>query len=183
MRPRHPIAVLVLLLSVAVAGTGTAQDPAYDALGLRPPLGLDSPKLDEPPAETPLEGDELDRRTEEITSLIRCPVCQGLSVADSPTDLALAMKAEARQLIAAGYSEDQILSYFERSYGEFIRLSPRAEGFNLLVWLAPILAVLVGVWLVATRVRTPRSATEETSVESDPELEPYLEIVRREVGS
>ena len=42
-----------------------------------------------------------------------------------------------RELLAAGYDQEQILAYFERSYGEFVRLEPPLRGVNWLVWLAP----------------------------------------------
>ncbi len=184
---RYLALISVLLLCGAAldvaAGQEAAQDPeAYLALGFEPPLGLDAPRLSEPPAGAPVEGAALERRTEEVASLMRCPVCQGLSVADSPTDSALAMKREVREMVAAGYSEEQILGYFERSYGEFIRLAPKATGFNLLVWIAPVLGVLVGALLIAARIRSTRSAGGEARAKIDPELEPYLERVRREVA-
>ncbi len=100
-----------------------------------------------------LSGTELDQVTEEVSSLMRCPVCQGLSVADSPTTSALAMREEARDLLASGYTEDQVLAYFERSYGEFIRLSPKPVGFNLVVWILPFVALLAGVLVIAGRTR------------------------------
>ena len=192
MRWAAALAALCLIgaLGGGLAAQQTTEEPppdpeAFQALGLEPPLGLDAPKLTEPPVGPPLEGEELDRRTEEVASLMRCPVCQGLSVADSPTDSALAMKAEARALVAAGYSEEQVLGYFERSYGEFIRLAPKAEGFNLLVWLAPVLGVVAGALLVMARIRSARSrrpAADAGEEEVDPELLPYLERVRREVA-
>lgn len=143
-------------------------------------LGLEAAPLLEAPAGEPLTGERLDKRTEEVSSLMRCPVCQGLSVADSPTDSAQAMKAEARALLAAGYSGEQVLSYFERSYGEFIRLEPKPRGFNLFVWLAPLLAIVAGLALVLWRVR--RGPTEATAPAADPELEAYRERVRSELG-
>jgi len=100
-----------------------------------------------------LQGAALDRRTMEIASLLRCPVCQGMSVADSPSTVALDMKAQVRELLARGYSEEQILSYFERSYGEFVRLKPKFSGVNALVWVLPLLALLIGVVLVSLKLR------------------------------
>ena len=100
-----------------------------------------------------LQGAALDRRTMEIASLLRCPVCQGMSVADSPSTVALDMKAQVRELLARGYSEEQILSYFERSYGEFVLLKPKFRGVNALVWVLPLLALLIGVALVAMKLR------------------------------
>jgi cytochrome c-type biogenesis protein CcmH len=102
---------------------------------------------------TPLSGAALDRRTEEVASLLRCPVCQGLSVADSPAAMATNMKAEVRSLLARGYVEDQVLAYFERSYGEFVRLKPPLRGVNWLVWLGPLFGLLAGAAVVALALR------------------------------
>ena len=100
-----------------------------------------------------LQGAALVRRTMEVASLLRCPVCQGMSVADSPSTVALDMKAQARELLARGYSEEQILSYFERSHGEFVLLKPKFRGVNALVWVLPLLALLIGVVLVSLKLR------------------------------
>ncbi len=167
---------------LALCGALAAQEPAGDAAAFQA-LGLDSPKLLEAPAGPPLAGAELERRTLEVTSLMRCPVCQGLSIADSPTESAQAMKQEVREMLAAGYSREQVLGYFERSYGEFIRLSPKPTGFNLLVWLLPILGILAGALLIAARLRSTRPVVRDTAATPEPELDPYLERVRKEAGS
>ena len=151
-----------------------------------------------PPSGPPLSGDELEAKTREVASHLRCPVCQGLSVADSPSESARAMKDEARGLVAKGFDQEQILDYFESSYGEFIRLEPKAEGWNLLVWAAPGAALLVGGALVWGTVRSwkgkaPAGVTGGTAGEAGasakrvelvdpPELAPYLEKVRAVVG-
>lgn len=62
--------------------------------------------------------------------------------------MATKMKARVRELLAAGYDEEQVLAYFERSYGEFVRLEPARRGINWLVWIAPPLALLGGLALV-----------------------------------
>ncbi|MEE2775852.1 MAG: cytochrome c-type biogenesis protein [Acidobacteriota bacterium] len=130
------------------------------------------------PAGPPIEGDDLTEQTLSLGSKMRCPVCQGASIADSPSQQAVSMLGQVRDLFAAGYSETQILEYFERSYGEFIRLQPRARGFNLIVWLAPLAAVLGGGALVAARARSRAAAGTGSSAE---DLDAYLEQVRSEV--
>ena len=137
------IFALVLGCVIPVAMWGQATSVDYGEL-IGQPQGM------------PLAGAELDEATEALASIMRCPVCQGLSVADSPTTSALAMKQEVHDLLAVGYTEEQVISYFESTYGEFIRLEPRAEGFNLLVWVAPVAALLIGVVLVVGRMRSSR---------------------------
>ena len=105
------------------------------------------------PQGTPLQGAALERRTMQVSSLLRCPVCQGMSVADSPSTVALDMKEQVRELLARGYTEEQILSYFERSYGEFVLLKPKFHGVNALVWILPLLALAIGATLVLMKVR------------------------------
>lgn len=110
------------------------------------------------PKGAPLTGAALDVRTEEVGGLLRCPVCQGLSIADSPATMATKMKARVRELLAAGYDEEQVLAYFERSYGEFVRLEPARRGINWLVWIAPPLALLGGLFLVRRAFMKARHA-------------------------
>ena len=82
---------------------------------------------------------------------MRCPVCQGLPISDSPSASAITMLSQVRDLLAEGYTQSQILDYFERSYGEFVLLQPKAKGFNLLVWLAPVLVVALGLYVIRRR--------------------------------
>ena len=81
----------------------------------------------------------------EIASQLRCVVCQNLSVADSPSEMAGQMRAVVRERLAAGDTPDQVRQYFVDRYGEWILLAPRREGFTLLVWVFPIVAVAVGL--------------------------------------
>jgi cytochrome c-type biogenesis protein CcmH len=114
------------------------------------------------PAGPPREGVELDKETARVASLLRCPVCQGLSVNDSPATMAQNMKRQVRDLVAKGYSEEQALLYFERAYGEFVRLEPPMRGVNWLVWIAPIAVLIAGGFLAVVVMkrmqRAPRVA-------------------------
>lgn len=139
------------------------------------------------PAGQPLSGTALDQKTMEVAALLRCPVCQGLSIADSPAAMAINMKREVRDLLAEGYSGDQVLAYFEKSYGEFVRLQPPLRGFNWLVWLAPVVALFAGLSMVMRFVRRGSPSRLKDPLKSDnlqpdnrqPANDPYLEQVRR----
>jgi cytochrome c-type biogenesis protein CcmH len=131
------------------------------------------------PKGQPLAGDELTRTTQEVASTIRCPVCQGLSIADSPAEMAQNMRAQVRELLSRGYTRDQISSYFERSYGQFVLLKPKFQGVSSLVWTLPIFALILGVVIVFLKMKNleqPPSGDRQPAT-GTPE-DPYLARVR-----
>ncbi|MBC7896845.1 MAG: cytochrome c-type biogenesis protein CcmH [Cytophagaceae bacterium] len=95
----------------------------------------------------------LDRTAREVSSGLRCPVCQGLSIQDSPADLAVEMKHLVREQLAAGKTPDEVRAYFIGKYGEWVLLAPEPSGFNLVVYLLPIGLVIGGAVIVFTFVR------------------------------
>jgi cytochrome c-type biogenesis protein CcmH len=88
-----------------------------------------------------------------IASQLRCVVCQNLSVADSPSEMAHQMRDLIRERLAAGDRPDAVKAYFVQRYGEWVLLAPPARGLNLVLWLAPFGAVAGGLVLVLALVR------------------------------
>lgn len=96
----------------------------------------------------------LDERVKAVASRLRCPVCQGESIQDSPAELATQMKTLVREQLAAGKTEAEVIAYFVTGYGEWIMLEPKAEGFNLLVYWLPVLFLVfggIGIWTAVKR--------------------------------
>jgi cytochrome c-type biogenesis protein CcmH len=139
----------------------------------------DAAQLIGPPQGTPIAGAQLERRAMEISAELRCPVCQGLAIGDSPSLMASNMKEQVRELLARGYTEPQILSYFEKSYGQFVLLKPKFQGVNAFVWILPILVLAIGVVLVVSKAKKLESApVKAAETKPEPDDDPYLKRVR-----
>ncbi|OLT41772.1 cytochrome C biosynthesis protein [Saccharomonospora sp. CUA-673] len=111
-----------------------------------------------------------ENRAYEIEQRLRCPVCKSVSIAESPSDSAGAMRAIVAEQVAAGRSDQQIIDYFRARYGDWVLLDPPASGTTLPLWLLPIAALAVGgIALAALRRRRVPSEPEPTDVE---ELDP-----------
>lgn len=108
----------------------------------------------------------LEAMTTVLASELRCPVCQGNSIQDSPSELALQMRDVIRDQLRSGKTPDEVRAYFVDKYGEWILLSPKATGLNLIVYLVPFAAVLFGgliVWRTVRRWTSPPAASVDQS--------------------
>ncbi len=105
----------------------------------------------------------LDQHVQRLGAQLKCPVCQGESVADSPVERAQQIRAIIRQQIQTGQSDQQIIQYFSDRYGEQIVWSPPWWGFSLLAWLVPIVLLLGGLVLIFFTLRDWRMPIENTS--------------------
>ncbi|MEK6227059.1 MAG: cytochrome c-type biogenesis protein CcmH [Chloroflexota bacterium] len=94
-----------------------------------------------------------DERIDQITTELRCPVCQGLSVKDSTSETARQMRDLVTQRVREGKSNAEIQAEFRAAYGDWIFLSPPVASWSGLVWLVPIAALGAGLVLVTGRLR------------------------------
>lgn len=131
----------------------------------------------------------LDQRVYDVASQLKCPICQGESVADSPAVLAQEMRSVIRQQLQSGRSEQQVIQYFIASYGQQIVWSPPWQGFSLIAWLAPIGLVLGGMVLLFFIFRDWRKAApvratqvEETALVEGDEEEEELAQYRKQLA-
>lgn len=95
----------------------------------------------------------LEARTSAVASTLRCPVCQGESIQESPSELAQQMRAVVRDRLRSGESPDQVKAYFVSRYGEWILLEPKMTGLNVMLYVLPIVIVIGGLILIVVLVR------------------------------
>ncbi len=94
-------------------------------------------------------------RVAHLETLVKCPSCQDLSVAQSTASSSLAVRHEIETLVARGESDTQILTTIEAAYGPSILLSPSTGGLGALLWILPS-AVFVGLAVTVVVLRRRR---------------------------
>jgi cytochrome c-type biogenesis protein CcmH len=116
---------------------------------------------------------ELETRARNLGLELKCPVCQGSAIAESPSEFARSMMAELRSQMQAGKSDAEITQYFVSRYGEDVRLRPN----NPFIWILPGVAVALGGFALVSYLRRASQAKPlEVAVAS-------LERVRQDLKS
>ena len=92
-------------------------------------------------------------RIAHLETLVRCPACHDLSVAESNATSAIAVRNEIANKVRSGQSDNKILTSLESVYGTSILLSPPTSGLGVLLWVVPSLGVVV---LAASSIRLAR---------------------------
>ena len=94
-------------------------------------------------------------RVAHLETLVRCPSCEDLSVAQSTSTSSLAVRHEIARLVQSGASDSAILTRLESTYGASVLLSPPTSGIGVVLWLVPLLGLgaLLGVALRLARRR------------------------------
>ena len=108
-----------------------------------------------------LKDTKLEQRARDLSSELRCLVCQNQSIDDSNAPLARDLRLLVRERLTAGDSNREVLDFIVARYGEFVLLRPPLGWHTLLLWIAPLLLLLGGIALarqVAHR-RRPGLAT------------------------
>ncbi|MCX4471649.1 cytochrome c-type biogenesis protein CcmH [Micromonospora sp. NBC_01655] len=133
MRWRPAAAALALAALLAAAGVGLTRSAAG--------TGRDDP-------------------VRSVAADLRCPACQGESVADSRSPIAAAMRQAVSDQLAQGRSRAEVRRWFVERYGPEVLVEPPARGWGLLLWAVPALTLL-GAGYAARRTLRPRSGPDD----------------------
>jgi cytochrome c-type biogenesis protein CcmH len=133
-----------LLAALLVAAPALAQNS-----GLQTPAASDY-------AEVSLADPAKEKQALALMDTIRCVVCQGQPVSGSNADLAGDMRRIIRERIAAGETPDQVRAWLVSRYGAWVSFKPTLETRTAPLWLVPLLAMALGLWLLLRRLKWDR---------------------------
>ena len=76
------------------------------------------------------------------------------------------MEEQIKTFIDQGKSEQQIIDHYVDLYGERILAIPIAKGFNIMVWVAPIIVGLLAIGILIIYLKSPQTEPESVILTS-----------------
>lgn len=111
----------------------------------------------------PTEKDPVkESRTVKLTEELRCLVCQNQSIAESNAELAVDLRRQVREQVAAGRTDQEIVDYMVARYGDFVLYRPPVRATTVLLWAGPALLLVLG-FVVLYRILRQRRALPEAA--------------------
>jgi len=120
----------------------------------------------------------LEKQVNEISSELRCLVCQNQTIADSHAELAIDLKNQVRNMVKSGQTQDEIVDYMVQRYGDFVRYRPAFKATTMMLWLGPFLLVLIGLTVLVINLRKRTAVVKDDgdlSLEESERLKTLLE--------
>ncbi|MBB06543.1 MAG: cytochrome C biogenesis protein CcdA [Pseudooceanicola sp.] len=118
----------------------------------------------------------LEQRARQISKGLRCLVCRNENIDDSNADLARDLRLLVRERLVAGDTDDDVVEYVVERYGEYVLLTPRGGGTNLLLWGAGPAMLLLGLFVGVLFLRGRARGSDDTlTAEEEAQLKEILD--------
>src|SRR5882672_7857271 len=95
----------------------------------------------------------LEKRVRDLSSELRCLVCQNQTLADSNAPLAVDLRNQVREQLKSGKSERDVLDFLVARYGDFVLYRPPLKASTVLLWAGPFVLLAFGLFLLFLRIR------------------------------
>jgi cytochrome c-type biogenesis protein CcmH len=102
----------------------------------------------------------LEKRVRDLSTELRCLVCQNQTLADSNAPLAVDLRNQVREQLKSGKSERDVVDFLVARYGDFVLYRPPFQANTVLLWLGPFLLLAFGLFLLFLRIKRKVLAPE-----------------------
>lgn len=99
-----------------------------------------------------------------VSKGLYCPVCESEPLDTCGTQACQDWRAEIRQQLSEGRTQEEIYGDFVARYGERVLAQPSAQGLNLVLWLGVPVALVLGGYVFVTYVRSISGGQEKRAV-------------------
>lgn len=138
-------------------------------------LTLSTPVMAVQPDEV-LDDQVLETRARDISKGLRCPVCQNENIDDSNSAISRELRLLVRDRLIEGDTNDEVVDFIVARYGEYVLLEPTKDGFNMILWVAPLGMLILALGAGFATVR--RKGTASTDALTDAEKARLEEIMK-----
>jgi cytochrome c-type biogenesis protein CcmH len=118
-------------------------------------------------AESMAKDPVLEARVMEVSEELRCLVCQNQTIADSDADLAVDLRNQVREMLAAGKTEKEIIDFMVQRYGDFVRYRPPMKSTTYLLWFGPFILVALGLLILIYNLKRRQKLTDEAELSEE----------------
>ncbi len=108
---------------------------------------------------------EQEKRYHDLIEDIRCPVCQGQSIGDSNSGLAIDLREQVRKMILNDSTNDEIYSFMVQRYGDFVIFKPPIKPTTYMLWFAPFLFLFICLFFLFRSISSKSRIANKLSID------------------
>jgi cytochrome c-type biogenesis protein CcmH len=123
-----------------------------------------------------LDDQAMEARARDISKGLRCPVCQNENIDDSNSAISRELRLLVRDRLIEGDTNEEVVDFIVARYGEYVLLEPTKDGFNMILWVAPLGMLILALGAGFATVR--RKGTASTDALTDAEKARLEEIMK-----
>ena len=129
-------------------------------------LTLSTPVMAVQPDEV-LDDQVLETRARDISKGLRCPVCQNENIDDSNSAISRELRLLVRDRLIEGDTNDEVVDFIVARYGEYVLLEPTKDGFNMILWVAPLGMLILALGAGFATVRRKGTASSDALTDAE----------------
>ena len=114
-----------------------------------------------------LDDQVLESRARDISKGLRCPVCQNENIDDSNSAISRELRLLVRDRLIEGDTDTEVVDFIVARYGEYVLLEPTKDGFNMILWGAPLGMLLLALGAGFATVRRKGTASSDALTDAE----------------